>query len=45
MIRLSSLPWSLSMAVMAALQAAAAPSVNVGMKATFPAAPYLLELL
>ncbi|KAF7550089.1 hypothetical protein G7Z17_g5943 [Cylindrodendrum hubeiense] len=44
MLRLSQLPWGLAMAL-AALQAAAAPSVNVGMNAAFPRAPYLLELL
>ncbi|KAI5460277.1 UDP-glucose:glycoprotein glucosyltransferase-domain-containing protein [Mariannaea sp. PMI_226] len=45
MLRLSQLPWGLAVALVAALQASAAPSVNVGMKAAFPRAPYLLELL
>ncbi|KPM37451.1 UDP-glucose:glycoprotein glucosyltransferase [Neonectria ditissima] len=45
MLRLSKLPWSLAAALTVALQAAAAPSVNVGMDAAFPSAPYLLELL
>ncbi|KAH8670486.1 UDP-glucose:glycoprotein glucosyltransferase-domain-containing protein [Ilyonectria robusta] len=45
MLRLSQLPWGVALALAAALQAAAAPSVNVGMNAAFPRAPYLLELL
>ncbi|KAM5363345.1 hypothetical protein ACJZ2D_012086 [Fusarium nematophilum] len=46
MLRFSQLPWGLAMALMAALQpAAASPSVNVGMNAAFPRGPYLLELL
>ncbi|KAF5002196.1 hypothetical protein FDECE_10687 [Fusarium decemcellulare] len=46
MLRLSQLPWGLAMALLAALQpAAASPSVNVGMNAAFPRGPYLLELL
>ncbi|KAH7129335.1 UDP-glucose:glycoprotein glucosyltransferase-domain-containing protein [Dactylonectria estremocensis] len=45
MLRLSQLPWGLAMALTPALQAAATPSVNVGLNAAFPRAPYLLELL
>ncbi|KAK7426302.1 killer toxin resistant protein [Neonectria magnoliae] len=45
MLRLSQLPWSLAVALIAALQTAASPSINVGMDAAFPSAPYLLELL
>lgn len=33
------------MALVAALGVQATPMVNVGMKAAFPAGPYLLELL
>lgn len=33
------------MALVAALGAQATPLVNIGMKAAFPAGPYLLELL
>lgn len=45
MIRFSQLPWGLAVGLVAALQASAAPSVNVGMTAAFSAGPYLLELL
>ncbi|KAK5653515.1 hypothetical protein OQA88_8774 [Cercophora sp. LCS_1] len=48
MIRLSQLPWGLTAAILAAwvpLHASAAPSVNVALKAAFPAPPYLVELL
>ncbi|KAM0277523.1 hypothetical protein ACHAQH_005722 [Verticillium albo-atrum] len=45
MIRLSQLPLGLAFALLAAVGASAGPSVNVGMKAAFPAGPYLLELL
>jgi len=49
MIRLSQLPWGLAAAILAAawlpLQAVAAPSVNVALKAAFPSPPYLVELL
>ncbi|KAK0648772.1 UDP-glucose:glycoprotein glucosyltransferase-domain-containing protein [Cercophora newfieldiana] len=49
MIRLSQLPWGLAAAILAAawlpLQSAAAPSVNVALKAAFPSPPYLVELL
>ncbi|KAF7562136.1 hypothetical protein G7046_g2010 [Stylonectria norvegica] len=45
MIRLNQLPWSLALALTAALEASATPSVNVGMNAAFPRGPYLLELL
>lgn len=52
MIRLFKLPCGLAAALLAAIclnpshvVAAAGPSVNVAMKAAFPAPPYLLELL
>jgi hypothetical protein len=45
MIRLTQLPWGLAAALLAAVHVSAGPSVNVGMKAAFPAAPYLIELL
>ncbi|KAK3376034.1 glycosyltransferase family 24 protein [Lasiosphaeria ovina] len=50
MIRLSQLPWGLAAAILSAtwlpaLQVAATPSVNVGLKAAFPSPPYLVELL
>ncbi|CAI6095409.1 unnamed protein product [Clonostachys chloroleuca] len=45
MLRFAQLPWSLFGVLIAALQANAAPSVNIGMRASFPAGPYLLELL
>lgn len=38
-------PGCLAMALVAALGVQATPMVNVGMKAAFPAGPYLLELL
>lgn len=50
MIRLSQLPWGLAAAMLGATwlpsaQVAAAPSVNVALKAAFPSPPYLVELL
>ncbi|KAL2259492.1 hypothetical protein VTK26DRAFT_6822 [Humicola hyalothermophila] len=50
MIRFSQLPWSLTAAILAttwlpSTQVAAAPSVNIAMKAAFPSPPYLVELL
>jgi len=49
MIRVSQLPWGLVAAVIAGawlpLHTAAAPSVNVALKAAFPSPPYLVELL
>jgi hypothetical protein len=45
MLELLKLPWSLKLALVAAIGAHATPSVNIGMKAAFPAAPYLLELM
>ena len=50
MIRLAQLPWALKAALLAAtwlpsLHVAATPSVNVALKAAFPAPPYLVELL
>ncbi|KAK3346307.1 glycosyltransferase family 24 protein [Lasiosphaeria hispida] len=50
MIRLSQLPWGLTVAILTAawlpvLQVVAAPSVNVALKAAFPSPPYLVELL
>ncbi|CAM1503671.1 Fc.00g012620.m01.CDS01 [Cosmosporella sp. VM-42] len=45
MLRFSRLPWGLAIALVAALQASATPSVNVAVNAAFPRGPYLLELL
>lgn len=51
MIRLSQLPWGLTAALLASTWlpslcvSAAAPSINVGLNAAFPAPPYLIELL
>jgi UDP-glucose:glycoprotein glucosyltransferase len=45
MLRLSQLPLGLALTILAAVNVSAVPSVNVGMKAAFPAGPYLLELL
>lgn len=45
MLRPLQLPWGLALGLSVALQASAAPSINVGMKASFSRAPYLLELL
>jgi len=50
MLHLSQLPWGLKAALLAAaylpaLHVAATPSVNVALKAAFPAPPYLVELL
>ncbi|KAK1830513.1 UDP-glucose:glycoprotein glucosyltransferase [Podospora conica] len=50
MLRLSQLPWALKAALLAAawlpaLHVTATPSVNVALKAAFPAPPYLVELL
>lgn len=50
MIRIAQLPWGLAAALLAAVwlptsQVAAAPSVNVDLKAAFPSPPYLVELL
>jgi UDP-glucose:glycoprotein glucosyltransferase len=45
MSELLKLPWSLKLALVAAFGAQATPSVNIGMKAAFPAGPYLLELM
>ncbi|TAQ88877.1 hypothetical protein B7494_g2787 [Chlorociboria aeruginascens] len=47
---LFSLPWSLTGAVLAStylhsISVAASPSINVGLKASFSSAPYLIELL
>lgn len=49
MFRLSQLPWGITAAILSVawlpLQVAAAPSVNVALKAAFPSPPYLIELL
>ena len=45
MIRLLQLPWGLAGVLMTALGTSATPAVNIGMKAAFPAGPYVLELL
>lgn len=45
MMGLLQLPWGLVAGLLAASHVSATPSVNVGMKAAFPAGPYLLELL
>ncbi|OIW26373.1 glycosyltransferase family 24 protein [Coniochaeta ligniaria NRRL 30616] len=50
MIRLSQLPWGLTVALLAAtwlpsVRVLAAPSVNVALNAAFPSPPYLVELL
>jgi UDP-glucose:glycoprotein glucosyltransferase len=42
---LARLPWSLTAVLLAAVHVTAVPSVNVQMRAAFPAGPYLLELL
>lgn len=43
--RLSKLPWSLGLALLAAVPVTATPNVNIGMEAAFAAGPYLLELV
>jgi len=49
MFRICQLPWGLTAAILATtwlpLQSVAAPSVNIALKAAFPAPPYLVELL
>ncbi|KAL2751911.1 glycosyltransferase family 24 protein [Sodiomyces alcalophilus JCM 7366] len=45
MIRLSKLPLGVALTLLAAVNVSAVPSVNVAMKAAFPAGPYLIELL
>lgn len=45
MSELLKLPWSLKLALVAAFGAHATPSVDIGMKAAFPAGSYLLELM
>lgn len=50
MIYLSQLPWGLTASLLAATlfgaqPACAGPSVEIAMKAAFPSAPYLIELL
>jgi UDP-glucose:glycoprotein glucosyltransferase len=42
---ISQVSWGFIAGLLAALPASATPSINVGMKAAFPAGPYLLELL
>jgi hypothetical protein len=42
---LNRLQWGLMLSLLAGSAANAAPSVNVGLEAAFPAGPYLLELL
>lgn len=43
--RLSGPSWRMAMSLLAVAPAVAVPTINIGMEASFPAGPYLLELL